>query len=164
MKKIALLTVLGLFLFSNLAYAEWGGKEGNYEKGRKAHGEDFIQSLNLTPEQQQSFQEHRKEAKQKRQEIQSAVKQKKEQLKTMLQDPNFNEAQVRQISAEIQGFKGQLSELRIDGVFYMRSVLTPEQYTQFTEKMKKSHHKRRGKKDGHRKFSKDEEEGDRSEE
>ncbi|MDP8266358.1 MAG: Spy/CpxP family protein refolding chaperone [Candidatus Aceula meridiana] len=162
MKKVALLTVLGLFLFSQLAYAGWGEKEGSHEKNKGKHHENFIQSLNLTPEQQQALKEHRQQTKQKRKEIQSAVKQKKEELKAMLQDPNFDEAQARQISGEIQAFKGQLSDLRIDGVSYLRSVLTPEQYVQFSEKMKKARHDRKGKKGGRRKFSgAEEEESDR---
>ena len=145
MKKITLLTVLGLFLFSQAAYAGWGQEQGGREGRGNRRGENFIQSLNLTPEQQQKLQEHRQQTRQKREEIRDAVNQKKKEVHGILQDPNFNEAQARQISGEINELTGQLSDLRIDGVLYMRSVLTPEQYFQFSQKMRKAHQKRKGK-------------------
>ena len=144
-RTIALFTVLGMVLFSQAAYAERGhGSDGERKGSRQEKMENFVKSLGVTPEQQEQLKEHREQSREESKVIRDILQEKQGALRQVLQDPNFDEAQARQISVEVEQLKGELSDLRIDGAAYMRSVLTPEQYAQFAEKMKKAHQKRKG--------------------
>ncbi len=138
MKKIIYAFVfIGVFFLTQAASAEWGlGERKDWEGRKKEKVENFIQKLNLTPEQQEQFRIHRQESKERSRQLRSFLKEKTRTLNAMFQDFDFDETQVRQAASEIQQIQSQLMEAHIDAAIYMRSVLTPEQYEEFFGAMK----------------------------
>lgn len=139
-RKALAVVILGMFVSSHMAYAAgWGHGQGDAkQRGWRKQKSDFVQNLNLTLEQQEKLRQHRQEQKEVRKGIHQALSEKKTILKDLLKDARFDEAQVRQVSSEISVLRNQLSNLRIDGLIYTRSVLTPEQYAAFVNNMKET--------------------------
>lgn len=108
------------------------------EKGRRSGPCEigFVQALNLSSEQQEKLAQHRKQKKEAHKEIKQSLWQKRKMLKDALKDSNFDESWVRQLSSDINVLKNQLSDLKIDGFIFMRSVLTDEQYVSFVENIR----------------------------
>ena len=98
------------------------------------------EKLGITPEQAAQLNAHRAEHREQMKTIKESTKQKRDQLKTELEKPEVDQGVVQQIATELKSLQAQLIDMRIAGVLFVKSILTPEQYQKFkthaSEKMK----------------------------
>ncbi|MFA6379209.1 MAG: periplasmic heavy metal sensor [Candidatus Omnitrophota bacterium] len=137
-KKAVVVGVLALsifFVWVQLAQAQGKG-EGPYVNGR-GPSEEMIQKmdkeLGITPEQSAQLKAHRTEHREKMKVIKESTKQKKDQLKAELEKPEVDQGVVKQIATELKNLQAQLIDMRIDGILFVKSILTPEQFEKFKE-------------------------------
>ncbi len=140
-KFISILAVMGLMAVGPVAYAE---SEGDGPEGGKSwgHGEDqgFLQELNLTQDQKTKLKALREGKKESSQALREQLKAKMQALQDAISKPGTTRASVNGLVGEVTALKGQMFARKIDGVFAMKEVLTPEQFAKMQahrkEKMK----------------------------
>ncbi len=130
-KLIAVLAVLGLMATGPLAYA---GSEGEGQTSGKSwgHGKgqspDFFKELNLTAEQKEKLKAQREGKKDERKALREQMKTKMQALHEAISKPATKRADVNGLVGEVNAIKGQMFAQKIDGIFAMKEVLTPEQF------------------------------------
>ena len=150
-KCVIALAVLGL-MTTGLAYAESGGEKGQCDLGNGRGGKGkqgkFLEGLNLTDEQKAKLKE-------KREADMESVKAAREQLKVKMQalyaeisKPETKREDVSGLVSEVSTLKGQMFVRKVDGVFAMKEVLTPEQFAKMQEHRKEQMGKRGGRMKG----------------
>ncbi len=136
MKKIKVIAI-SLAIVSVLVsgvYADEAYKESRYsEDGLK---ERVIKKLNLTQEQQGKLAEHRKAHRESMMKLRAAMKEERAELQEELRKPDFTEATVRPLVEEIKALQSEMIDLRVDGVFAVKDILTPEQFVKFQQIVK----------------------------
>jgi len=166
-KIMTVLTVAGLMAAGPVAYAEsqqegpMGGPgmeqpgpgdenpgvgAGFHHRGPK----EFMKELNLTPEQREKLKAQREAKKENNKAMHEQLKAKMQALHEAVSKPGTTRADVENLVNEVNAIKGQMFSQRIDGLFAMKEILTPEQFA----KMQAQHqswmnkrHEGRGKKD-----------------
>lgn len=154
--KGRLRTIIGMLIaaafITTSAFAGECGYPAGERKGRdyREKKKEFMRELNLTPEQDRLLKDvktaHREEAKK----LFQALKQKREELKSALAKPDATQSGVAPIMAEIKKLQAELLDYRIEGIFKIKSILTPEQF-QKLESLKNEHWKKAHKKHVHEK-------------
>lgn len=152
---VTILTVIGLMSFGTVAYAasqetapqqDTGvsepvpgeeGPEGGAGSHRGKGPKKFFKDLNLTPEQQEKLDAHRKAQRAKNKETREQLKTKMQALHEEISKPNMDRAQLNGLVAEVNTLKGHLFSQHIEGVLEMKEVLTPEQFAKMQEHFKK---------------------------
>ena len=150
-KILAVFAVLGFLAAGPVAYAESQGDQSEGGGGWK-HGEskEFFKELNLTPEQKEKIKAQRHAKKQAHQALRDQLKAKMQLLHETIAKPGTTRVDVNGLVAEMSALKGQMFSQRIDGIFAMKAVLTPEQFAKMQAKHKEwmgKKHKERGEKD-----------------
>ena len=136
-KSIAVLAVLGLMAAGPVAYAEHGGDNLEGGKGYKhGEGKDFFKELNLTPEQKEKLKAQREAKKEDNKATREQLKTKMQALHEEITKPGTTRADVNGLVSEVGALKGQMFSQKIDGVFAMKEVLTPEQFAKMQEQHK----------------------------
>ena len=136
-KIIAGLMVAGLMVAGPVAYAEYEGDNPESAKGYK-HGEekDFMQELKLTPEQKEKLKAQREAKKENNKAVREQLKAKMQALHEAIAKPGTTRADVNGLVGEVSALKGQMFSQKIDGVFAMKEILTPEQFAKMQEQHK----------------------------
>lgn len=132
MKKMKLaVIILTLALFTGgAAYAQMdcAGKQGdNKHMGR------MFRELNLTSEQQQKLEDNRKAQREGMMKLRASIKEKYAQLQKDLKDQAVTKAAVTPLVNEIKSLQAQLVDNRINGIFAVKEILTPEQFAKFQQ-------------------------------
>lgn len=132
--------VIMVALVSGNAFA-WGGSCDAKKCGpRESAKVTIAKELNLTPEQEKSLEAVRTTGRKEMDEMQSAIKDKKLALRAALAKPGVTKKDVEQIAGELKALESVMVDKRIDGIFKIKEILTPEQFTRLQE-MKKGHEK-----------------------
>lgn len=121
---LALLTLLG-----GLAMADgsgWGSKRDREEMRGKLKTE-----LGLTNEQEKKLETHRIDQRAEMEKLMLVVKEKREELKTALENPKMNHHAVERINDDLKTAQNDMADKRLEGILYVREVLTPEQFKKF---------------------------------
>ncbi|MFH1622767.1 MAG: periplasmic heavy metal sensor [Candidatus Omnitrophota bacterium] len=137
-KNVAsLIVVVVLMVSASAVYAnpEKGVREGKIGQGKKMRA-NFIEELNLTPEQQEQLKTQRSANKEDHKQLREKLRAKREELRQELEKQEINKEKVYSIIAEIKVLTGEELEQRVERIISMKEVLTPEQYQQLQEKMK----------------------------
>ena len=155
MKKMMMLMVVvvavifiagSVFAWGGCGYSGKGDKDCPKAKDMK---NEMKKDLGLTAEQDKQLEAvreaHRNEAKA----LHDAMKAKKDELRTAIAKPEATRAQVEPIVVELKALESQMVEKKVDGIFAVKGILTPEQFVKL-EAMKEKHMKewnkdRRGK-------------------
>lgn len=136
-KVITVLAVLGLMLTGPVAYAESKGDNSEGGAGWKhGEGKEFFKELNLTPEQKEKLKVQREAKKESNQALRDQLKTKMQALHEEIAKPGTTRAGVNELVSEVSALKGQMFSQKIDGIFAMREVLTPEQFSKMQEHRK----------------------------
>jgi len=136
-KIVAVLTVVGLMAAGPVAYAENGGNSTTDAKGYKhGEGKEFFKGLNLTPEQKEKLKAQREAKKETNKAAREQLKTKMQALHEALAKPGTTRADVNGLVGEVNALKGQMFSQKIDGVFAMKEVLTPEQFAKMQDQRK----------------------------
>ncbi|MBI4753335.1 periplasmic heavy metal sensor [Candidatus Desantisbacteria bacterium] len=103
---------------------------------RKQVEKDMFQKLNLTAEQKVKIKQNRREQQGKIEDLMDALQEKQAALRDKLSDPNVSREGVAPIATEVKSLQAKLIDCRIDGIFAVKEILTPEQYAKFQEELK----------------------------
>ena len=143
MKKTKLV-IIGLVVFLltvSSVYAQTQSP-GKPDSGRLK--ESIYKELNLTPEQQKKLEENRKAQHEKNSQLRTTMMEKEKQMQQALKDPGVTRAKVEPLVNEIKSLQAQLIEQRVNGIFAVKEILTPEQISQLNQLMEK---RKEGRKD-----------------
>lgn len=134
---VAVLMVGGLMIAGPVAYAGHKGDDPEGGKGYK-HGEakDFFKDLHLTPEQREKLKTQREAKKENKKAAREQLKVKMQALHEAIAKPGTKRADVNELVGEVSTLKGQMFAQKIDGIFAMKEVLTPEQFAKMQEQRK----------------------------
>jgi Spy/CpxP family protein refolding chaperone len=144
MKKARVL-VIGLamiFVAVNGAYAQ---KQEKYHQVDQEKKESIFKELNLTPEQKKKLEDNRTAQDQELSRLRAAMKEKHQKLQQELNKPEVTRAAVEPLVNEIKSLQEKLLDHRINGIFAVKTILTPEQFVNFNQIMKKQMKEKRGK-------------------
>lgn len=112
---------------------------------RQSIKESIARELSLTAEQEKRLEDARVSGRKEMEDIKSAVKVKKDALRDALAKPGVVRKDIEPIAGEIKALEAAMADKRIDGIFKVKEILTPEQFTKL-QAMKKDHAKdRKGK-------------------
>ena len=138
-KIAAILAVIGLMGVGPVAYAtteegsQEGGKGFNHGKGKL---EEMAKDLKLTPEQKEKLKVQREANMQKHKVMREQMKTKMEALHALIAKPGTTRADVNGLLSEVAALKDQMFAQRVDDIFAMKQILTPEQFTKMEAKRK----------------------------
>ena len=144
-KMIMVMALIVAVVFIAGSVFAWGGcaSQGKYGKeyqDKRDVREDMKKELGLTAEQdiklKASRESHRTEVKA----LHDAIKVKKGELKAAIAKPGATRAQVEPIANELKALEVQMTDRRVDGIFAVKAILTPEQFAKL-ETMKAKHMK-----------------------
>ena len=160
MKKIAVVIIMvvaaifiasSVFAFGGCGYSGKGDK--NCSKGKEMKG-DMKKDLGLTAEQDKQLEAGREAHRAEAKAMHNALKAKKDELKAAIAKPGATRSQVEPIVNELKALEVQITDKRVDGIFAVKAILTPEQFAKL-EAMKEKHmkegkekHKNKGTEDG----------------
>ncbi|HLF18718.1 MAG TPA: Spy/CpxP family protein refolding chaperone [Candidatus Omnitrophota bacterium] len=132
--------ILSFFLVSSVnVYAEKdNGKMGEHKKDWEEKVNKMYDELGLTPEQRTALKQHKETHRGEMKALREQIQAKREELKNEIQKADFDEGKVRAISNEVNTLQGKMAEHRLNGMFEVRKILTPEQFTKFQE-LKEDH-------------------------
>lgn len=141
-KKLAILAIPACLAFqATISWADPPPMLMAYQKGPGPSADQhaqFIQQLNLSPEQAKRMQALRTGGHEQNQALHQQVRAKRQALMEYLQSPDATEGQALQMQSDINVLQGQLGAQRIRTWFQMREILTPEQL-QKLKTLKKPH-------------------------
>jgi len=125
MKRIKVLVVGFAIVFFTLSAAYAQG-QGKYHQGGQGDKESIFKELNLTPEQKQKLEDNRLK------------------LQEKLNDPAVTRSSVEPLISEIKIIQAELIDHRINGIFAVKAILTPEQFAKFNQLMEKQMKSKKG--------------------
>lgn len=149
--RIAAIGLAIIFLTVSEA-AAW--MPGGVKQGGGGAKDNIFKELNLTPEQQQKLGENRKAQREKTAQLRQAVKEKREELRKGLESATVTRAAVEPLVGEIKSLVAQLIDNRLNGIFAVKEILTPEQFSQFNQIMEKRKENKQKRFEGVRKMRK----------
>ena len=143
MKKIKVISIgLAVVLLTvSVAFAKDEVKSHQRGGGGK---ERVIKELNLTEVQQKQLEANRKAQSQERGKLRAAIGEKQKQLQEALKNPAVTKAAVEPLANEIKSLQAQLIDMRINGIFAVKEILTPEQFAKFQQMTGDHQEKRKG--------------------
>jgi Spy/CpxP family protein refolding chaperone len=121
---------------------QWGeSKHGKMSEEKKAKfKEELFKELNLTPEQEKAMQQHKEEQRSKMKIFRGDIKAKKKELRQELQNTDLDMKKVKEINSELKVLLSNMLDHRLEGILGVRSILTPDQFKEFSDF--KNKHKR----------------------
>jgi len=111
--------------------------QGGYQQRGGEGKENISKELNLTVEQQAKLKENRKAQRQEIEKLVKALKEKQAKLQEALKNPAVSKSTVQPLANEIKSLQAQLIDHRIDSIFAVKEILTPEQFAKFQQKTEK---------------------------
>lgn len=102
----------------------------------KKSADKIFKELNLTAEQKDKLKQNRKEQQEKMKDLGTQLMKKQAELRDKLDSPDVSRASVEPIAAELKALQAKMFDYRIDGIFAVKEILTPEQFAKFQEKVK----------------------------
>ena len=144
--KIIAVTAVAVLIAGN-AFAWEGhgfsGQGNGHDKAKDA----ITRELNLSADQQSRLEQERTTSREAMEKLHSALKDKKRELQDAIAKPETTRQQVEPILAQIKKLQGDMTDKRADGIFAVKSILTPEQFAKLEamkEKRMQGEHKKHG--------------------
>jgi Spy/CpxP family protein refolding chaperone len=136
-KIVAVLTVVGLMAAGPVVYAKSAEDDTAGGKGYKqGEGKGFMKELNLTPEQKEKLKAQREAKKESSKASREQMKVKMQALHEAVAKPGTTRADVNGLVDEVNALKTQAFSRKIDGLFAMKEILTPEQFAKMRAQYK----------------------------
>lgn len=132
------LTGMAFLLSTASVYAERGqGRGWDRGKGREEMHENMIKELNVTAEQQERLQTHRRQQMETKRQLHERLQSKHEELGRELEKEKTDTARVGAITNEIKTLTAQGIDQRVQAIQEVKGILTPEQFSLMNQKMEK---------------------------
>ena len=157
MKRAVFSLVVVALLFAlpvshTLCFAEWEKKGCGVEGDRKHEAmKNVIAELGLTPEQQNQIDAQRKKQRKETEALRIKLQARRAVLQEELNKPSVNRAAVSDLVKKVNTIRGDMFSQRIEGILAMKEILTPDQYDELKERMKKMRARGKGRKGDERK-------------
>lgn len=137
-KQNFLITMLiaTLVSFPAFAYTDKNFKDYKHchcPKEMKQKMDNMMKEIGITPEQKQKLDAIKEESRSKSEPVLKCLMEKKRAQMQYLMTPQANKDQALAQEKEISRLQEQLAEIRINSIFEMKNVLTPEQQQKFAE-------------------------------
>lgn len=139
MKKILqslIIVAVGVMIVVPTVSAQPHGKMDKCTMGPDKQADNILKGLNLTAEQKDKLKQNRRAQRDKMEDLLTELKEKHEELTNKLGDQNISRANVEPIVTELKSLQAKMIDCRLDGIFAVKEILTPEQYAKFQEKLK----------------------------
>lgn len=152
----ALLLVLG----PARAGARWKWGEKGKEYREKCH-EEYVEELDLTPEQMEQFTKQREESRSAMEGLRDSIREKHRELRDELDSETTDSEKLESIVSDLKDLESRRIDRKVESIIRMKEILTPEQF-QKMQSLRKKHwkggHGKRWRK-GHRGWDADEKGG-----
>jgi len=129
--------IVGMILLSSLVYSQPSGDDSNNHQGKreemKARMLEVFKQLNLSPEQAEQLQAHRKNHRGQADEFREILRARKEAMKNELQKEELNMEKIYKIHNELKGLDAEKADQRLESILEVRKILTAEQFRKFNE-------------------------------
>ncbi|MDD5347787.1 MAG: periplasmic heavy metal sensor [Candidatus Omnitrophica bacterium] len=146
MRKVIALTVTLAIVATTLATLSAGtlraapvqaqGKDTQV-RGKKTQAKpDFFADLALNQEQKDALKANREATRRKMAQLRELMLAKRQELNAEFQKETLDKRKLNAVASDIKKISGQLLDLRIQGVVFLKETLTAEQFARFQEKMK----------------------------
>jgi len=99
--------------------------------GPPANGRRVLQELGLSSQQQMQMQQVRKAQDEKMFFIMGQLRNKRLEIEQAVNDPEKTRQDVDMIAAQLKEYQSRLTDLRLDGIYAIKEILTPEQFAKF---------------------------------
>jgi len=143
MKKINS-TIIGLAVFFLTVSAVYAQAQVESQRRGNWHEGNIFKELNLTPEQQKKLEENRNAQREEMAKLHTAIKEKQAKLQEDLKTSAVTRETVEPLVSEIKSLQVQLIDHRINGIFAVKEILTPEQFVKLEQMTEKSHKNKKG--------------------
>lgn len=134
--------IIASFIAAPLFADQLCEKSGKEQVNFKEKKEAISCQLKLTPEQDKLLKEARLAHRDEMKKLMQALGDKRKELKTALANPKVTRQDIGPIVAQIKGVQAQLVDYRVDSIFRIKEILSPEQY-QKLQAMKNGRQSRR---------------------
>lgn len=147
--KIRNIAVVGMLVVSvtvlavSSAYAQDYRKGGkNCPEGVQKNKDRILEELSLTAQQKEQLKEIMKENRSKAVALREQLQVSRNALKDELNKVESDTAKIGILVAELKSIEGQLVDQRVRHILKIKTILTPEQFNKFKEKMEAGKKKR----------------------
>jgi Spy/CpxP family protein refolding chaperone len=132
--RVIVAVLAAVLLATGSVYAQ---EQKNFQKRGEEKKGNIYRELRLTPDQEKRLEDNRKAQHEEMQRLREAYKADLEKLQVKLKDPAVTRAAVAPLVNEIKVLKAKQVDSMVNGIFLVKSILTPEQYARFNELMEK---------------------------
>ena len=127
------LGIVGAMLLTSNVYSQPRGNNTNRHDQMRAKMQEVFKQLNLSPQQEEQLQAHRKNHRGQTGEFRESLKAKKEAIRNELQKEELNMEEIYKIHNELKGLHAKKADHRLEGILEVRKILTAEQFRKFSE-------------------------------
>ncbi len=147
-RRVVAVIVIGMLVSGN-AFAGTGcGFTVKRDKGSKAK-DAVTRKLDLSADQQARLEQEKAAHREAMETLRNALKEKKRELQDAIAKPDVTRKQVEPILAEVKKLQSEMADKRADGIFAVKTILSPEQFAKLQsmkeKKIEAGHKKRNGK-------------------
>ena len=138
--KAVIAVIIVAMLVTGNAFA---GTECGFSGGRDKHSKakDVItHELNLSADQQNRLEQERTAHRKAMETLQSALKEKKRELRETIAKPGITRELVAPILTQINKLESDMASRRVDGIFAVKGILSPEQFSKLQSMKEKRMH------------------------
>jgi Spy/CpxP family protein refolding chaperone len=136
-----------MFFIASGAYAQLPeGDQAKKGKNWDARFSEIIKELNLTQEQQQAITKQRSQEKAQSQELRQKIKSVRDEITSELNKDATDTAKVNSLVAQLKVLTGNRIEQQIQGIMFLKNILTPAQFKALNEKKQQNGKNKGGKK------------------
>ena len=132
--RVALIGSAAVFLAAGLAFAQTEGKRSQHDPQQK---DGIMKELNLSPEQQKKLEDNRNAQRQEMTRLHQSIREKQVKLGEELKNPAVTRSSIEPLVSEIKSLQAQALDQRINAIFAVKGILTPEQFVKFQQLVEK---------------------------
>ena len=126
-KIVTAVIVVAVFVAGNVFAGTECSFSGERDKQHKAK-DAITRELNLSADQQNRLEQERTAHRKAMETLENALKEKKRELQEATARPDINRQQVEPILTQIKRLQSDMTDKRVDGIFAVKGVLSPEQF------------------------------------
>ena len=125
--RVAAVIVVAIFIAGNAFAGTACGAQAQHDKNLKAK-DAFTRELNLNADQQKRLEQEKTANREAMEALRSALKEKHRELQDAIARPNATKEQVEPILTQIKKLQSDMADKRVDGIFAVKGILSPEQF------------------------------------
>lgn len=140
----AKLVIIGLVVSLLIVSSVYAQTQAEGRSGGGKLKESIYKELKLVPGQQKKLEENREAQREKISQLRTTMMEKEKQMQQALKDSAVTRAVIEPLVNEIKSLQAQLIDLRVNGIFAVKEILTPEQVSQLHKIMEKRKEGKKG--------------------